>query len=86
MNIEAAVIKEQGQRFTVVIVKSSVLDSSSREDVRHDCSRYFPGMPIILMAQDSRGRTTYHGRPDIVRFLAAHHVSQLPWKRYTFTN
>lgn len=84
MEIEGAVIKEQGQTFAIVIVKSQVLNSSDREDVRRGFSRCFPEMPIVLMAQDSRGVPTYHGRQDIARFLANIHPSRIPWKRYTF--
>lgn len=84
MQLEGAVIKEQGQTFAVVVVKSSVLNSSEKQEAQDVYRRYFPGMPIILMAQDSRGRPTYYGRTDIVNFLSRLHISQIPWKRYTF--
>jgi len=45
----------------------------------------FPGLPIILMAQDGRGVPTYWGRKDIVAFLAKLHVPQIPWKEYTIS-
>ena len=84
MQFEGAVIKEQGQTFAIVIVKPHVLDSSSQiADARAGFTGVFRGMPIILMAQDSRGRATYQGRPDIVRFLANISPSRIPWKRYT---
>ena len=84
MQFEGAVIKEQGQTFAIVIVKPYVLDSSSKTaETRAGFSSVFRGMPIILMAQDSRGKATYQGRPDIVRFLASVSPSRIPWKRYT---
>jgi hypothetical protein len=84
MQFEGAVIKEQGVTFAIVIVKSFVLDSTSQiNDARAGFSGVFPGMPIILMAQDGRGRATYQGKPDIVQFLARISPSQIPWKRYT---
>lgn len=84
MQLEGAVIKEQGVTFAIVVVKSYVLSNpSEREDFRTSCSSIFPGVPIILMAQDSRGVPTYHGRQDIVKFLANIHPSRIPWKRYT---
>ncbi len=86
MQIEGAIIKEQGQTFAIVVVKSHVLNSSDRDEVASSFSRYFPGMPIILMAQDSRGTPTYYGRTDIVRFLKNVHLSRIPWKKYTFNN
>lgn len=86
MQIDGAVIKEQGVTFAIVVVKSHVLNNSvERERVRASCSDIFPGIPIILMAQDSRGIPTYQGRKDIVNFLANIHPSRIPWKRYTIT-
>lgn len=83
MQFDGAVIKEQGVTFAIVIVKPHILNSSEREDVRNSFRSVFPGVPIILMAQDSRGTPTYHGRKDIVNFLANVHPSRIPWKRYT---
>ncbi|MEH7223877.1 hypothetical protein V7112_08650 [Bacillus sp. JJ1566] len=84
MQFDGAVIKEQGITFAIVIVKSHVLQSShSIDEARSAFSRHFPGMPLILMAQDLRGVPTYQGRKDIVKFLANIHPSRIPWKRYT---
>lgn len=84
MLFEGAVIKEQGVTFAIVIVKPHVLNnSSSANDARGSFRSLFPGMPIILMAQDSSGRATYQGRTDIVNFLAHVSPSRIPWKRYT---
>lgn len=84
MQFDGAIIKEQGVTFAIVVVKRSVLQSSVREDVRTEYSRVFPlGTPVILMATDSRGIPEYHGRTDIVKFLANVHPSRIPWKRYT---
>ena len=84
MTIDAAVIKEQGVTFAVVVVNSSAV--SSQEAIRNaqlNFSKYFPNMPIILMKQNSRGIPTYYGRKDIVQFLSKVHYSRLPFKRYT---
>ena len=84
MTFDGAVIKEQGVTFAIVVVKPYVLNTnSSCEDARAGFAQYFPGMPIILMAQDSRGIPKYQGRKDIVKFLANVHPSRIPWKRYT---
>ena len=82
MQFDGALIKEQGVTFAIVVVKPSVLDSTSREQTRQSFSRYFPSVPIILMAQNSRGVPTYHGRPDIVKFLASINYSRIPFKTY----
>jgi hypothetical protein len=84
MQLEGAIIKEQGQTFAIVVVKSHVLNSTERDDAAQQFSRYFPGMPIILMAQNSGGIPTYYGKKDIVTFLSRLHISQIPWKKYTF--
>lgn len=84
MQFDGAVIKEQGVTFAIVAVQPYVLTSASQlRDTRASFSNVFPGMPIILMAQDSRGRATYQGKPDIVQFLARVSPSRIPWKRYT---
>lgn len=84
MQFDGAVIKEQGVTFAIVVVQSYVLTSASQlRDTRASFSSVFPGMPIILMAQDARGRATYQGKSDIVQFLAHISPSRIPWKRYT---
>lgn len=84
MNFDGAVIKEQGVTFAIVVVKPHVIQNSFTADkARESFSRYFPGMPIILMAQNSRGIPTYQGRKDIVKFLSNIHPSRIPWKHYT---
>lgn len=86
MQIEGAVIKEQGQTFAVVVVKRHVTESQyEAERATRSFGRYFPGMPIVLMSQDSRGRPTYFGRRDIANFLARMPISAIPWKRYSFS-
>lgn len=85
--IQGAVIKEQNVTFAIVIVKQHVLQSQSQAEEAVQAFRpYFPGVPLVLMAQDGRGVPTYRGRRDIVNFLANIHVSQIPWKEYTFNS
>ena len=84
MQIEGAVVKEQGVTFAIVVVKSHVLNSNgSCDDARSSFKHIFPGVPIILMAQDHRGTPTYQGRKDIVQFLSNVSVSRIPWRKYT---
>ena len=84
MQFDGALLKEQGVSFAVVVVKPHVLDSSSAsQNARAGFSRFFPGVPIILMAQNSSGVPTYQGRTDVVKFLAHVHPSRIPWKTYT---
>lgn len=85
MTFEGALITKQETTFAVVIVEESILDSNEIENVRESYSPFFPGVPIILMAQNSRGTPIYHGREDIVEFLAGINHLRLPWEEYTIS-
>ena len=87
MRFQGAVIKEQGVTFAVVIVKKSVIDN--RLEANRTIQAFqpvFPGLPIVLMAQDHRGRPSYYGRKDISRFLADIPLHAIPWREYTVNN
>lgn len=83
MQFDGAKIREQGVTFAIAVVKPYVLTSPSKEQVRASFIPFFGNIPIILMAQNSRGIPTYDGRPDIVLFLAKVHPARIPWKHYT---
>jgi hypothetical protein len=84
VRFQGAVIKEQGVTFAVVIVKQHVLNiSSEANDAIASFQPLFPGIPLVLMAQDSRGTPTYYGRRDIVNFMADVPMSSVPWRDYT---
>ena len=86
MRIQGAVVKEQGVSFAIFIVKQFVIQSQIEfQKAVTTFSNCFPGMPVVLMAQDNLGIPTYRGRKDIVEFLANIQVSQIPWKEYTFS-
>lgn len=86
MNFDGAVIKEQGITFAIVVVKPHILNSSQQASTaRESFSPHFPGMPLILMAQNSRGVPTYQGRKDIVKFLASIDHRRIPWKKYSIS-
>lgn len=84
MKFQGAVIKEKGVRFALVVVKRHVVQN------RHEADKaigafgpVFPGIPVILMAQDSKGTPTYYGRKDISRFMVNVPLDAVPWKEYT---
>ena len=84
MHFDGAVIREQGQTFAVVVVKRHVLDhAQSANEAIQSFSPAFPGVPVILMGQDTHGHATYYGRQDIVRFLSNVSPARIPWRRYT---
>lgn len=82
MSFDGAIITEQKVTFGIFVVKPSVLCSSHKESIRREFSIRFGNIPIILMAQNSRGVPTYDGRRDIVQFLSHIHPSRIPWKRF----
>lgn len=85
MGFDGAIIKEQGVTFAIAVVKPFVLNSPSKEEVRASFIPYFGNIPIILMAQNSRGIPTYSGRRDIVNFLAKINPARIPWKHFSTT-
>ena len=88
MQIDGAIITEQGLTFVIVVVKPHVIQTqSSADNARQSLATIadFSGLPIILAAQDSRGVFTYQGRSDIAKFLADIDASRIPWRHYTIS-
>lgn len=84
MKIHGSVIKEQDVAFAIVIVKKHAMQSGAEADKsRAAFQGLFPGLPLVLASQDSRGVFEYQGRSDLVRFLASIDASRIPWKEYT---
>lgn len=84
MQFEGAVIREQGITFAVVVVKRHVVDNPTLANQAINSFRpAFPGLPIVLMGQDSSGRPKWFGRQDIARFLANTPLAAIPWRRYS---
>lgn len=82
--IEGAVIREQGVTFAIVIVRPSVIQNTiEASQAIQSFEPIFPGMPVVLMAQDSRGTPTYYGRRDLSQFMSRVPLQAVPWKRYT---
>lgn len=84
MKIQGAVIKEQGVTFAIVVVKKRVIDNKpSANEAISNFSPLFPGLPLVLAAQDQSGRFSYYGRRDITKFLASIDAGRIPWREYT---
>jgi len=83
---EAAVLRQQGVTFAVVVVSSSVLERKIVAGrTREKLKRLFRDMPIVLMAQKPGGTPTYYGRRDLVKFLSKVGLKDIPFKEYTIT-
>jgi len=84
MKFQGAVIKEQQVTFALVVVKKHVLDSQTEANKTIQMFQpVFPGMSVVLMAQDYNGNASYYGRKDISQFMANVSLSRIPWKEYT---
>ena len=84
MKITGAVIREQGTTFPIVLVRQQVINNSHEANSPVAAlSPTFGGIPVVLMAQDSRGCPTYYGRRDIAQFMSRVPLQAVPWKRYT---
>ncbi len=76
MKFEGAVIKEKGVKFAIVIVKRHIIQNSSKANQTiREFQPVFPDIPVLLMAQDSRGIPTYYGRKNISKL----------WQMFQFT-
>jgi hypothetical protein len=86
MSLDGAIITEQNVTFGIVIVQPHVLQNhATANQMIASCQRVLAVAPVVLMAQDGRGRPTYYGRKEIVNFLTNISVSRIPWKRYTIS-
>ena len=84
MTFEGALIKEQGVSFAIVIVKQHVINGKhSANQAVLSFQPIFPGVPVVLMAQDFQGTPTYYGQRDIVNFLHNIPLQSIPWKKFT---
>ena len=84
MRFQGALIKEQGVIFGIVVVKPHVLQNDTEANTMRSFGKQVFGLvPIVLMAQNSRGIPTYLGRRDIVNFLSKVSMSRIPWREYT---
>lgn len=89
MDLDGAIIKEQGVVFAIVVVKPHAMATRERaaetRAVLQAQIADFSGIPLILASQDSDGVFSYQGRPDIVDFLADIDSCCIPWTRYTIS-
>jgi hypothetical protein len=88
MQFEGALVREQGQTFGVVVIKSSVAAGGSHalKQAQESFANVFGAVPVVLMWQDGRGIPSYWGRTDIAKFLANLDPARIPWRKYTLTS
>ena len=74
-----AVIREQGQVFSVVAVKDSALMPGQREDTLRAAQATFGSRTAVI--GERNGRT--FGPDDISLWLSGVDPAQLPWREFT---
>lgn len=79
----AAIVQKDEYTFVVVIVKHDVLNDNrlSAEAVKI-FSRYFPLMPVVLMAQNFKGDGFFRGPETLVKLVENERPEDLPWNTY----
>ena len=83
MRFNAAVLRDRSVTFAVVIVKPDILKSmheATRQQI--GLAPAFPGIPIVLMAQDDSGAPIFHGRKDLVSFMGNVRLDAIRWREY----
>lgn len=60
MKFQGTVLKEQGVTFAIVVVKKYVIDNQAQAgEAIQAFQPVFPGVPVVLMAQDYQGVPSY---------------------------
>lgn len=84
MKVQGAVVRGHGSSFAVVRVNRKVLDNLSQAHLAVEgCCHLFPAMPVVLVAQDSRGAPRYYGPEDYIQSLAEVPAETITWREYS---
>ena len=79
----AAIVQKNEYTFVVVIVKRDVLeDNRLFTEAFNLFSRYFPLMPVVLMAQNFKGDGIFRGPENLVKLVENDRPEDLPWNTY----
>jgi hypothetical protein len=78
----AAVVREQGVTFAVVLVKNHVVLSQQQSSETIQSVSMALGCPLVVLMGESNNRLRGN-RNDVVKFVSRLHPSQLPWKTWT---
>lgn len=78
----AALVREQGVTFAVVLVKNHVVLSQQQSSETIRSASVALGCPLVVLMGETN-RKLRGNRNDVVRFVANLHPSRLPWKKWT---
>lgn len=85
MKFHAAVVRDWGVKFAVVIVQPQIIQSPSEATkAQLAFAPAFPGVPIVLMAQDSTGAPFFHGRKDLIALAHDIPLDAIQWREYSY--
>jgi hypothetical protein len=79
---KAALVREQGVTFAVVLVKNHVLNCSTTADQMIQSVSAAMGCSLVVLMGESN-RKLRGSRQDVVNFVSRIHPSRLPWKTWT---
>lgn len=77
----AALVKEQGVTFGVVLVKDHVVTSQHQSNQMIQAASHALGCGLIVLMGETNNRLRGN-RQDVVNFVANLHPSQLPWREW----
>jgi len=80
--MKAALVREQGITFAVVLVKNHVLNCASTSDQMVRAASSALGCPLVVLMGESNCKLRGNRR-DVVNFVSRIHPSRLPWKTWT---
>lgn len=85
MQLEAALIDNSKVTFALIPVDYSiVINPTAAKDVQTSFTKYFPGLPIVLMSEDDFEMPTYFGRKDILKYLTDLSPSSITFEVFNF--
>ena len=79
---DGVVITEQGQTCAVVSVQPAVFQNSINATmIIKALLPVFKGMPVVLMAIDTKGVPGYFGRADLIELLENVNIKEAAWSQ-----
>lgn len=66
----------------VVAVRPRIFENTYESELIRIAFEFRFGVPIVLMAQDTRAEPRFRGRPALVAALRRIGVPALPWRRF----
>ena len=80
-SFNAALVRLGVVEVLVVSVREQILEDDWECDLVRLAIEWRYNRPVVLMAQDARGKPEYRGRPALVAGVRRVDPSKLPWQR-----